>query len=132
MATFLRYLFFQIPGWAITVVVAAALVHWEIIPKWLGYAGFAGLVLKDLVMFPYLRSAYEAKVKSGSAALVGKKGIAQSDLTPEGYIKIHLELWRAVAEPANQTIAAGTEVEVIDAEGMKVFVRATQTGVSLR
>jgi membrane protein implicated in regulation of membrane protease activity len=124
MATFFRYLFFQIPGWAITAVVASALAHWETIPTWLAVLGFCGLVLKDLVSFPFLRSAYEGRVKSGTEALVGKKGIAQGDLAPEGYIKIHLELWRAVTESSGQVIAAGSEVEVIRAEGMKVVVRA--------
>jgi membrane protein implicated in regulation of membrane protease activity len=125
MAVFFRYLFFQIPGWAITAVVALALARWEIIPGWLALLGFGGLVLKDFVAFPFLRSAYEGEVKSGSQALVGKKGIAQGDLAPEGYIKIHLELWRAVAASSNQMIAAGTEVEVIRAEGMKLVVRPT-------
>jgi membrane protein implicated in regulation of membrane protease activity len=123
MALFLRYLFFQIPGWAITAVAALALVHWEIIPRWLALLGFGGLVVKDLVAFPFLRSAYEGKVKSGSEALVGKKGIAQGDLAPEGYVKIHLELWRAVAESSNQMIAGGTEVEVVRAQGMRLVVR---------
>jgi membrane-bound serine protease (ClpP class) len=123
MATFVRYLFFQIPGWAFTAVAAVALLHWEIIPKWLALVGFGALVLKDLVAFPFFRSAYEGNAKSGSEALVGRKGIAQGDLAPEGYIKIHLELWRAVAEPSDQIIVAGTEVEVVRAEGMKVIVR---------
>jgi membrane protein implicated in regulation of membrane protease activity len=125
MATFLRYLFFQIPGWALTAVAAVALLHWQIIPWWLALVGFCGLVLKDLAFYPFLRSAYEGKVKSGSEALVGKKGIAQGDLAPEGYIRIHLELWRAVTE-SSQIIASGTEVEVVHAEGMKVVVRPTR------
>jgi membrane protein implicated in regulation of membrane protease activity len=131
MTIFFRYLFFQIPGWAITAVVASALVHWEIIPTWLALLAFFCLVVKDLVAFPFLRSAYEGRVKSGSEALVGKKGIAQGDLAPEGYIRIHLELWRAVAEPGDQVIAAGTEVEVVGADGMKVFVRAAPRDASL-
>jgi membrane-bound serine protease (ClpP class) len=131
MATFLRYLFFQIPGWAITVVVALALVHWEVIPSWLGLLAVFGLVIKDLAFYRFLRPAYETKVKSGSEALVGKKGIAQSDLAPEGYIKIHLELWRAVTESSGQMIASGTEVEVVRAEGMKVVVRPVRSGASL-
>jgi hypothetical protein len=32
MHTFFRYLFFQVPGWAVAAVAAAALAHWEIIP----------------------------------------------------------------------------------------------------
>jgi membrane protein implicated in regulation of membrane protease activity len=131
MATFFRYLFFQIPGWAITAVVAVALLRWEIIPAWLALLGFFGLVLKDLAFYPLLRPAYETKVKSGSEALVGKKGIAQGDLAPEGYIRIHLELWRAVTESSGQTIASGTEVEIVRAEGMKVVVRATRPDASL-
>ena len=123
MAIFFRYLFFQIPGWAITAIAAVALVEWEIIPRWLALLGFGGLVLKDLVSFPFLRSAYEVTVTSGSEALIGRKGIAQGDLAPEGYVKIHLELWRAVAEPSRHTISAGTEVEVVRAEGMRLVVR---------
>ena len=125
MVTFFRFLFFQIPGWVVTAVIALALFHWEIIPSWLAWLGFCGLVLKDLASYPFLRSVYEAKAKSGSEALVGKKGIAQGDLAPEGYIRIHMELWRAVTDPSGQIIAAGTEVEVVRAEGMKVFVRST-------
>jgi membrane-bound serine protease (ClpP class) len=131
MPTFLRYLFFQIPGWAITAVVALALVHWEVIPSWLALLAVFGLVIKDLAFYRFLRPAYETKVKSGSEALVGKKGIAQSDLAPEGYIKIHLELWRAVTESSGQMIASGTEVEVVRAEGMKVVVRPARSGASL-
>lgn len=126
MAVFFRYLFFQIPGWTIAGVAAIALVQWEIIPRWLALLGFGGLVVKDLVSFPFLRSAYEGKVKSGSEALVGKKGIAQDNLAPEGYIRIHLELWRATTESSRQIIAAGTEVEVIRAEGMRLVVRPTR------
>jgi membrane protein implicated in regulation of membrane protease activity len=123
MPTFLRYLIFQIPGWAIGAVIALGLVHWNVIPSWVAVLGFFGLVLKDLAFYPLLRSAYETTVKSGSAALIGKKGTAQDDLSPEGYIRINLELWRAVADPRDPTIASGTEVEVLAAEGMKLIVR---------
>jgi membrane protein implicated in regulation of membrane protease activity len=128
MPTFLRYLFFQIPGWAIGAVVAVGLTHWNIIPSWVAALGFFGLVLKDLVFYPLLRSAYETKISSGSAALVGRKGIAQDDLAPEGYVKINLELWRAVIEPASEDIASGTEVEVVGAEGMRLIVRRAKRG----
>jgi membrane protein implicated in regulation of membrane protease activity len=131
MLTFLRYLIFQIPGWAVGAVVAVGLLEWQIIPLWVALLGFSGLVLKDLAFYPLLRSAYETQVKFGSAALVGKKGIAQSDLAPEGYIRINLELWRAVAESAGQIIVSGTEVEVVRAEGMTVFVRAARGKSSL-
>ncbi|MDH3443005.1 MAG: NfeD family protein [Deltaproteobacteria bacterium] len=124
MPTLLRYLFFQIPGWVTAAVVAVGLLHWEIVPDWVALLGISVWVLKDLAFYPLLRSAYETHVKSGSEALVGKKGTAQSDITQEGYIRINGELWRAVTEPAGLVIAAGTEVEVVRAEGMKVVVQA--------
>ncbi len=124
MPTLLRYLFFQIPGWVIAALVAVGLRHWEVVPGWVSLLGFSVWVIKDLAFYPLLRSAYETHVKSGSEALIGKNGIAQSDITPEGYIRINGELWRAVAEPAGLVIAAGTDVEVLRAEGMKVVVRA--------
>jgi membrane protein implicated in regulation of membrane protease activity len=123
MPTLLRYLFFQIPGWAIGIAIALGLVHWNVIPSWVAALGLFGLALKDLAFYPLLRSAYETRVKSGSAALVGKKGIAQDDLAPEGYIRINLELWRAVSDSDGAMIASGTEVEVVGAEGMKLIVR---------
>jgi len=124
MPTLLRYLFFQIPGWAVGAVLALGLVHWDVIPSWVAVLGFFGLVLKDLAFYPLLRSAYETHVRSGSEALVGKKGIAQGDLAPEGYIRINLELWRAIADSTGEIIASGTEVEVMRAEGMTLIVRA--------
>jgi membrane protein implicated in regulation of membrane protease activity len=123
MATLIRYLFFQFPGWALAAVAAAALVHWNVIPGWLAGVALCALLIKDIVMFPFLRSAYESGAVHGSAALVGKKGIAQENLAPEGYVKIHLELWRAVADPPDQMIPAGTEVAVTGADGMKIYVR---------
>ena len=124
MPTLLRYLIFQIPGWAIAVAVALLLLEWEVVSFRFAALGVAGWVVKDLVSYPLLRSAYESHVKSGSEALVGRKGFAQGDLTPEGYIKVHGELWRAVANPGERNIASGTEVDILRAEGMKLFVRA--------
>ena len=123
MVTFFRYLFFQIPGWTIAALVAWGLVHWELIPWWLALFGFCGLVIKDLAFFRFVRSAYDVKVKSGSEALVGRRGVVQNDLAPEGYIRINGELWRAGAAANGVVITAGTEVEVVRAEGMKVVVR---------
>jgi len=131
MPTLLRYLFFQIPGWAIGAVIAVGLAHWAIIPSWVALLGFVGLVLKDLAFYPLLRSAYERPVKFGSEALVGKKGVAQGDLAPEGYIRINLELWRAAADSNGEVIVSGTEVEIVRAEGMKLVVRAVGRGSTL-
>lgn len=123
MSTPLKYLVFQIPGWMITAAILGSLWHWQFIPKWLAVLGFFAWVLKDLLLYPFLRPAYETGVKTGSAALVGARGVAEENLAPQGYIRVRGELWRAVATPADQVVNAGTEVEIVGADGMRVFVR---------
>ncbi|HEX9787695.1 MAG TPA: NfeD family protein, partial [Candidatus Binatia bacterium] len=121
------YLLFQIPGWMITATVLAILWHWQFIPRWLAVAGFFGWLLKDLLLYPFLRRAYETDVKAGSAALVGAKGVAEEELAPHGYIRVRGELWRAVASPPDQVVNAGAVVEIVGADGMRVFVRPIAT-----
>jgi membrane protein implicated in regulation of membrane protease activity len=119
----IKYLLFQIPGWIIAAAVLTALVHWEFLTKGIAGLCFFGWLLKDLLLYPFFRRAYEPGV-TGSARLVGSKGIAEGDLTPKGYIRVRGELWRAVASPADHVLRSGTEVEIIGAERMEVFVRA--------
>lgn len=123
MSPKIKYLLFQIPGWIITAIVLLILLHWEFIPKWLAVLCFVAWLLKDLLLYPFLRRAYEPGV-TGSARLVGSRGVAEGDLAPTGYIRVRGELWRAVVSPADNVIRSGTEVEVVSADRMEVFVRA--------
>jgi membrane protein implicated in regulation of membrane protease activity len=84
---------------------------------------FAAWMLKDWVLYPWLRSAYEVSTRTGSKTLIGYKGVAESHLAPAGLIRVRGELWRAVAVPGDLIIETGVAVEVIDADGMTVFVR---------
>jgi membrane-bound serine protease (ClpP class) len=127
VSPWLKYLIFQIPGWVIVAAVLAGLWHWQFIPKWLAVLGFCGWVVKDLLLYPFLRRAYETGVETGSAALVGARGIAEEELAPNGYVRVRGELWRAIVSPPDRVVNAGTEVEIVKADGMRVFVRAVAT-----
>jgi membrane protein implicated in regulation of membrane protease activity len=124
MPTWLKYLLLQIPGGVITAVVLGSLWNWQLLSGVLAVIGFVAWLLKDLIFYRYLRHAYENDTKIGSAALVGARGVAQADLNPQGYIRVRGELWRAIAVPEGQIVTAGSEVEIVDADGMNVFVRA--------
>lgn len=121
MSTWQRYILFQIPGWIITGLIIISLWNWRYLPGWIAVLGFIGWVFKDLLMYPLLRLAYE-NVKPGSQALVGTRGVAQDRLDPRGYVRVRGELWNAIANPIDQVIIAGTEVEIVSAEGMQVIV----------
>jgi membrane protein implicated in regulation of membrane protease activity len=123
VSTWKRYVLFQVPGWIIAGVVATGLWHWGLFPAWLSLVCFSAWVVKDFMLFPLVRKAYETTAKTGADALVGSRGIAEGNLAPEGYVRIRGELWRAVSNSGEQIISSGTEVEILGAEGMKVFVR---------
>ena len=123
MSTWQRYLVFQVPGWLIAAVVLLGLSHWKLLSPWLGIVVFFAWVLKDLLFYPLLRRAYQTNVKTGLQALVGARGFAHDDLSPKGFVRVQGELWSARALPTSEVIAAGTEVEIVSAERMTVFVR---------
>jgi len=130
VAPWIKYLLFQIPGWIVAATILAVLVHWESLPTWLGVVCFCGWLLKDLLVYPFFRRAYEPSV-TGSARLIGSRAVAEGDLAPTGYIRVRGELWRAVVSPADQVVRSGTEVEIVSAERMEVFVRAVNAGLSI-
>ena len=123
MPTWVRYLLLQIPGWIIAAIILIGLVHWDLISQWLALLCFGMFLLKDLVMYPFLKNAYETGVKTGSKALIGTRGVAHSALAPQGYVRVRGELWRAVALTEDRAIDCGVEVEIAEARGMTIFVR---------
>ncbi|MGH7874007.1 MAG: NfeD family protein [Candidatus Binatia bacterium] len=123
MPTWLKYLLLQIPGWAITGWGLASLWYWQLLSGALASTGFVAWLLKDLILYRFLRHSYEDDTRIGSAALVGARGVAQVDLNPYGYVRIRGELWRASVIPKGLAVTAGTEVEIVDADGMELFVR---------
>jgi len=62
------------------------------------------------------------KPLAGFTDMIGLEGVAAGRLNPEGYVKVAGELWRARAE--NETIPAGTRVEVTGQKELKLVVRA--------
>jgi membrane protein implicated in regulation of membrane protease activity len=123
MSTFTRYFLFQLPGWALIALVLYFLAGRTALPLWAAILLFGLWCLKDLVMYPWVRSAYEKNGKSGVEGLIGKKGVAHEVLQPDGYIKIRGELWQARSQPPDR-INKESIVKVTGARGMTLFVQA--------
>jgi len=122
LKTFLRYLLFQILGWAILALVLYVLVHKTEVPRWAAMGLFILWVIKDLAMFPLVRSSYEENARTGAETLIGCRGRVQEPLTPEGYVKINGELWKARTESPDQLLARDTPVRVRGARGLTLIV----------
>ena len=126
MSTWNKYLLLQIPGWLATATVLAVLWHWQLLSRGLALLCFFAWVAKDLILYRFVRHAYQDGAKLGSTALLGASGVAQGQLNPRGHVRIRGELWRAIATPADRPIDPGTEVEVVHAERMTLFVRSIE------
>ena len=124
MTTFMKYLLLQIPGWVLMALLLIGLLDWMTLPLWAVGVLFVVWVVKDFVLYPFVRTAYESNVKTGSEQLIGAQGIAHERLAPHGYIQVHGELWQATAEPKDNPIASGTPVRVRAAQGLTLIVTA--------
>ena len=76
------------------------------------------------VIFYFGVKAQFTRVKTGKEALIGSKGIATSDLKPEGEIRVMGEFWKATAK--DTAISAGQAVEVVGMEGMLLVVKPAE------
>lgn len=77
------------------------------IAGWLSYTG--------------LRAQYR-RVKTGKEALIGAKGVAVTDLKPNGEVRVLGEFWQATTK--NGAITAGQPVIIIGMEGMFLIVKS--------
>ena len=67
--------------------------------------------------------AQKVPIRTGHESLIGRVGVARSDLNPNGTVQMAGELWTAETETGEAPIPAGTRVEVLRAEGVRVYVR---------
>jgi len=96
------------------------------------YIPLPGLIALMVLWLAYSVVTYRA----GSRALrrkpvinipvVGSKGKVVSPLVPEGLIKIKSELW--VASSAGKKLDVGSEVIVVEQDGLKLVVRESSPG----
>jgi membrane-bound serine protease (ClpP class) len=87
---------------------------WSLAPFILAFAAFT-IALVRLVIHAQRRRA-----QTGPEGLVGQRGRVESEVSPEGWVIVQGERWRA---RAGEPIAAGEAVEVLSVEGLLLRVR---------
>ena len=116
-----RYILFQVPGWVLALIGAWWLDASQSVPAWVSISLPICWVVKDMVLYPFLRDAYGQHDSLPIERLIGSQGHAIETLSPSGYIRIGSELWRA--EGNIQSIKKGAVVEVIGVKGMILRIR---------
>lgn len=121
--TLAKYLLLQIPGWILAAVGLALLKQWIDFPLWAALAILLIWVIKDMVLYPFVRRAYESNGKTGAEQLIGAEGIATERLAPTGYIRVGRELWRAETLGTDAPIAPGSRVRVQGVRGLTLLIQ---------
>lgn len=91
------------------------------VSRWLiGGTGAVFLVFFFTVVMAIIRMR-RAPAYVGTQAMIGDRAVARSDLNPDGYVFLHGERWRAVAEDG--PISIGEPVRIISVKGLTLTVR---------
>jgi membrane-bound ClpP family serine protease len=122
-SAFWRYTAFQIPGWIIASMGGWWLHYSLNVPAWISASILVVWVVKDYVLYPVLRFAYEADSRRRIEHLIGSQGTAVESLEPNGYIRVHGELWQATSAGSDTAVIPGHNVTVIGTDGMVLIVR---------
>jgi membrane protein implicated in regulation of membrane protease activity len=121
-----RYFLLQVPGWILVAMILFGLRDWTGISLGWAVALYAIYVVKDFVLFPFLRIAYDTSTTTGIARLVGEVAVVKRTLAPKGLIVVDGELWKAVLVPGQAEAAQGRRVRIESARGMVLVVRVEE------
>ncbi|MEJ5328968.1 MAG: nodulation protein NfeD [Desulfobaccales bacterium] len=90
-------------------------VAWSILIPSLAAIALFFLGISALVVKSQMRRSL-----TGPAGLVGERGVAYTDLAPQGQVFVHGEYWQAVSDTP---VAKGEPVEVVEVTGLTLKVR---------
>lgn len=98
-------------GWSVFSIYSW--VVWGFIIIW---------VVKDAILFPFVRRAYDWDRPQGANSMVAARGIAKERLTPSGYVQIRGELWKAALMEGSSPLEKGERVRDEGAFGLRLAV----------
>ena len=120
--TLRRYIMLQLPEAGLVTLVLFGLHYWEQLSLPVLLLLFAGWVIKDVIMYPFVRSAYGPGPAHGTEALLGAQGVVTDDLSPKGSVRIGAEPWSARLGAGHDTLPVGTRVRIEEVEGFVLVV----------
>jgi membrane protein implicated in regulation of membrane protease activity len=117
-----RYLLFQIPGWALAAALLIALHYWFDLSTRTAVVVYAAYVVKDFLLYPFLRRSYEVEHRTQIEHHIGHEAKVTEPLNPTGFVRVRGELWRARIRDGNGPLEAGTTVRIAGVEGWTLLV----------
>jgi membrane-bound serine protease (ClpP class) len=94
------------------------------VPLVIGVSIASGAVFFTIMMIAV--RAQRAPIRVGEESMSGRMGVARTDLNPNGSVQVGGELWSAELEDGNTIIYAGTRVQVVRVDGLRLIVRQAE------
>jgi membrane-bound serine protease (ClpP class) len=112
-------------GGLILQVFGALLLFNGLQVSWLLVAGTVGIQFLYLfvVLLPMLRKMHPDSAADEDAQLIGSRGRVLKALDPIGTVQAGGETWTATS---NHSLEAGTEIVVVEREGLQLYVEAVK------
>jgi membrane-bound serine protease (ClpP class) len=94
------------------------------VPLVIGVSIVSGAIFFGIMMIAI--RAQRTPIHTGEESMTGRVGIARTDLNPKGSVQLGGELWTAELEDGSTSrLRAGTRVEVVKVDGLRLVVRKT-------
>lgn len=117
----IKYVLLQLVELTVAVLVLILIRHWINFPVWAVWLIITLLIIKDMVIFPFVWRAYD---KANPNSMIGLHGTVIDQLSPSGYVRIQGELWRAKVIDKDAVIEKGETVTVINMNGLTLHVQS--------
>ncbi len=94
------------------------------VPLVVGVSMVSGAIFFTIMMIAV--RAQRAPIRTGEESMTGRTGVARTELAPKGSVQVGGELWSAELEGEGTKLPAGTRVEVVKVEGLRLIVRKVE------
>jgi membrane-bound serine protease (ClpP class) len=84
-------------------------------------AGLIGLI--SFTLIAVIVRTQRLPVTNGVEGMIGAKGVTLTPLLPEGWVSYGGERWSAVLEPPTTVLDAGSEIQIVSVEGLRLHVQ---------
>jgi membrane-bound serine protease (ClpP class) len=91
------------------------------VPLVVGVGIAIGLMFAGILT--YALRAQREPIQFGTVTLIGKHGVARSEVGRAGQVQVGAELWSAEAVPESASIGKGDPIEVVEVRGLRLRVR---------
>lgn len=116
-----RYALMQLPGYGVALAVLLIVHSFTPISIWIYLAVITGMIVKDILLFPFLKDAY-AGCEANAGGMAGLKGNVIHTLSPEGSVIVRGEIWQARADIAGLIIEKSAPVRITGIKGLMLLV----------